>query len=767
MQCRRMNRLTGTICIGICQLTLLVHLAQSQQTSADTSAGGTVTIHTETRLVLVDTIVTDKSGNYIRDLTAKNFKVLEDNKEQPIKSFSLEDDTASPAKAQTRYVVLFFDNSTMDIQDQMRARHEAAKFIDANTALNRLVAIVDFGGSVRIAQNFTADAARLKQVVVGLKSSSVSPNAAQPVEVASLTPAPMPIGTPSFFGNAEADFGAHTLMIALRNVAKGLGPVPGRKTVVLLTSGFPATPERQSELTSVIAVCNRYNVAVYPLDVRGLVAGVGDITQSSLIPSAPHSVSGQLLSATLSYSGNGTTTYRLKPAYFSPAQRGGGGGHGGGGGTGGGGSGSGGGGRSGGTGGTGGGRTGGTGGGTRGGGTSARNPSQSYAGNPYTQPRQIVPPLPDVSLNQQILYQLAEGTGGFVIANSNDLAGGMEKIAKDQSHYYVLGYAPPESTEGSCHSLRVKVDRSGTLVRARSGYCNVKPLDMLAGNPVEKGLETRVNGEMAGNVTADMQAPFFYTSPNTARVNLAMDIPSSVLKFEKVKGKQHSAINVLGIAYKPDGTIAARFSDTVNFDFDDKKELEEFQKRPVHYENQFSVASGQYVLKVVFSSGNETFGKLQRPLFIDSYDGRQFSMSSLALSNEILPVSTLSTGLDSELLADRTPLVVRDMRITPSASNQFQKTDSAALYAEIYAPLLAGSDPPKVEAEMVIWDRKTGQKRVDFKTSPASQAGSRVVPLGLKVPVDALGPGSYRVELNAADSAGNHTNPRMAYFEVE
>ena len=62
-------------------------------------------------------------------------------------------------------------------------------------------------------------------------------------------------------------------MLALRSLAKSLGTVPGRKTLVLLTSGFPMTPELQSELTAVIATCNRYNVAVYPLDVRGLVAG--------------------------------------------------------------------------------------------------------------------------------------------------------------------------------------------------------------------------------------------------------------------------------------------------------------------------------------------------------------------------------------------------------------------------------------------------------------------------------------------------------------
>jgi VWFA-related protein len=762
MHSRRVARLMGAICIAICGLALFTHVAQAQQPATEASAGDT-TIRKETRLVLVDTVVTDKKGAYIRDLAAKDFKVWEDNKEQPIKSFSFEQDTASPDKAQKRYLVLFFDNSTMDVTDQMRARQAAAKFIDANAAPDHLIAVVDFGGTIRIAQNFTADAARLKQVVAGLKTSAVSPNAA-PVEVASLGTSPITgstFGMPSLH-NAEADFGARSVMLALRSLAKNLGTVPGRKTLVMLTAGFPITPEIQSELTAVIAVCNRYNVAIYPLDVRGLVAP-GDATSphGSLMRSPSYPGDRQLASATLTYTG--TAIYPFKLAYFDPAQHGGGGGGGGGhgGGTGGSGGGHGGG--------TGGGHGGGTsGGGTRGGaGAGVMSPSQMYGAAQYNQPRQIVPSFPDVATNQQILYELAEGTGGFVIVNSNDLLGGMQRIANDQSQYYVLSYTPPESPEGSCHTLRVKVDRGGTQVRARSGYCNEKTKDLLAGNPIEKEMETRASGEMAGNVTGTMQAPFFYTSPNTARVNLAIGIPANAMKFEKVKGKQHSSVNVLGIAYKPDGTIAARFSDTVNLDFDGKKELEEFEKQPFHYENQFDVASGQYNLKVVFSSGNESFGKLQLPLLIDPYDGKQLSMSGVALSSEMQRVADLSTGLDSELLADRKPLVVQGIQVVPSASNRFKKTDNVAVYVEIYAPLLIGANPPVVGLEFMVVDRKTGEKKVDVASRAATQAGSSVAPVGLKVPVDTLAAGSYRVELRALDSVGNVAKPRTADFELE
>jgi VWFA-related protein len=767
MQLRRAILITGKICV--CQLALFAAMARAQQPAAPAPASDAATIHAETRLVLVDTVVTDKKGNYIRDLTIKDFKVWEDNKEQAIKSFSLQDDNAAPEKAQKHYLVLFFDNSTMDVGDQMQARQAAAKFIDANAAPNRLIAVVDFGGTIKISQNFTADAARLKQVVAGTKTSSVSPNAA-PVEVASLAP---PVGGTSFgmpyLGNAEADFGAHSVMLALRSLAKNLGTVPGRKTLVFLTSGFPLTPERQSELTAVIDVCNRNNVAVYPLDVRGLVAGGIASPQSLLqIPSHPRSVG--LSSATFTYAGNENSLYPLKLAYFDPAQHGGSGGGGGGGGhsggTGGGGTGgggTGGGGHTGTTGGTGGGAT--HGGAGSGGASTIASPGY---GNPqYNQPRQIVPIIPNVADNQQLLYQLAEGTGGFVIVNSNDLVGGLQRIANDQSQYYVLSYSPPESAEGACHTLKVKVDRGGTIVRARSGYCKQRSQDLLAGNPIEKQMETHASSEMAGNVTGTVEAPFFYTSPNTARVNLAVGIPSNALKFEKVKGKQHSSVNILGIAYKPDGTIAARFSDTVDLDFDGKKELEEFQKLPFHYENQFEIASGQYNLKIVFNSGNETFGKLQVPLMVDPYDGKQFSMSAVALSNQFHRVSDLSTGLDSELLADRTPLVVQGVQVVPSDNNRFKKTDNAAVFVEIYAPLLMGPKPPQVGVELMVVDRKTGEKKVDVASRAANQPGSAVAPMGLKLPVATLAPGSYRVELRALDSVGNATKARTADFEVE
>jgi VWFA-related protein len=750
--------------------------ATQQQPAADPPAASQATVFkAQTKLVLVDSIVTDKKGNYIRDLKQKDFRVWEDNKEQEVKSFSYESGNASPNNPMKRYLVLFFDNSTMEFGEQAAARQAAAKFIDDNAGPNRQMAIADFGGTLRITQNFTADAERLKKVVAGTKFATVSPNG----EVASL-------GAPPLM-SAEADFGARSMLWAVRDLAKSLATVPGRKSLVLLTAGFPLTPERQSELSAVIDTCNKANVAVYPIDVRGLmVLGIKPASGAQLVyPVVPQPA--HLMNATFSAGSMPHLIFVQHGGAGGGGGRPGGGGAGGGGGRGGGGGGTsggghgggggtgGGGGHGGGTGGGGHGGTGGTGGhggtggtGGRGGVGSGYSSANSFYRNPNAQPRNIIPQFPESSsTNQQVLFALAEGTGGFVIHDSNDLLGGMERISKEQDEYYILGYTPPDSKDGSCHTIKVKVDESKTIVRSRSGYCNVKPVDLLAGKPIERELENHATGSQGGNITGSMEVPFFFTSVNVARVSVAMEMPAISIKFEKEKGKFKSDINVLGIANKPDGTEAARFSDTVHLEFE-KKELEEFNKKPFVYENQFDIASGQYQLSVVFSSGGESFGKLQAALAVDPYDGKHFNLSALALSKEAHPLSEMAQGLDADLMQGDVPLVYHGLQIVPAADYHFKKTDPAVVYMEIYAPSMAEPNPPQIDLQYVIVDTKTGQAKINTGIPKIQDAaGHAVLPIGLKVPVDKLDAGSYRLELRALDSQGNKSPIRAADFVVD
>ncbi len=717
-------------------LSLVLTLSIFAQQASPPSAQATPTITKEAGLVMVDTVVTDKQGRYVRDLAAKDFRVFEDGKEQPIKNFSSESNAAAPSVNPNRYLVLFFDNSTMSQGDQVQARAAALKFLDSNAGPNRYIAIVNFGGTLSIAQNFTTDAERLKAAAQGLNQTAVSPNAP-------------PSGIPQL-GNLQANFGARTLLLALRDLAKGLADVPGRKSLVLLSAGFPLRPNDPnywvlySELTAAIDACNRSNVAIYAIDARG-VGAVSEAAPMQILPAEPPA---RLVTATLESSdadrpvlvqdGDQDTT-----AHLVYVQKGGGGGGRGGSGTG-----------------------GGRGVGNPGGTTGGTQPTILAPNAPFTNAKSLVP-MGSGEHNQDVLYELAQGTGGFVIGNTNDLLGGLQRIAQEQEQYYLLYYTPPTSDEGSCHTLKVKVDRGDTIVRSRSGYCNVRQTDVLAGKPIEKQLENQVAGSQAGNVVALMQAPYFYTSADVARVDLAIDIPAGAVKFEKKNGKQHAEVNVLGIAYKSDGAVGARFSDNVEFNFDSKDMVETFIKLPYHYATQFEIAPGHYDLKVAFNSGGTNFGKLQMPLVVDSYDAKELSMSTVAMSTEVHPLSQVSSSLDAALLEDRKPLVAQGVEIVPTASDHFKKTDPAVFYIEIYDPLLTSANPPKVGLQMRVVDRKTGAQAFEMHGLLPNDPGNPVVALGMRLPLDKLNSGSYKLELTAMDTAGHQTSARTADFEVQ
>jgi len=779
---------------------------QAPQAAAPAEPSGVV-IKKETKLVLVDAVVTDKKGNYVRDLTQNAFKVYEDNKEQPISSFSSGAEAVTQPNGQRHYLILFFDNSTMAAPDQIQARGAAQKFIEANAGPDHLMAVVDFGGSLRIVQNFTASAVLLRAAVSGVKGSAVDPNAPPSDAAVTVASADVPtMGMSSLF-NAQADFGARTMLLAVRSLAKNLRSIPGRKMMILFSGGFPLTPENESELTATIDACNKSNVAIYAVDARGLAAPVPGGSALSraapgnkATPAKASSVAASARNSIRHHSSRPRLVLAGYPAVAMPdPQRPGGGGTGGGGGgrpggggtgggTGGGGTGGGrggtGGGAGGGTGGGRGGTGGGTGGGTRGGGTGGGTrgggagggtrggggaPNSNRYNSTYSQPRTIVPTFPpSVATNQQILAALAEGTGGFTIFNTNDLLGGLEKIGREQNEFYILGYAPPDTPEGSCHTLKVKMNEGGLHVRARSGYCNVRTANVLEGKPLEKQLEAHATGSQAGSIHGVLEAPFFYTGPNTARVNLAMEIPSDSFQFNKEKGKYHASLNVLGIAYRNDRTIGAKFSDTVNLDLE-KDEWKEFTKTPYQYENQFDAAPGDYKLTVVLSAGGDAFGKFESPLSIDAYDGKHFSLGGIALTNSVQKLNDIPQSLDSVLLEDRTPLVVKGMQIIPSPTNRFKHTVNVVVYSEIYEPLLTSDQPPVVGMGYTIFDRGSNQKIFSTGTVRADefiQKGNPVVPIGMKVKVDDLKPGSYRLVLQAVDSAKNNAPNRVVDFDI-
>src|SRR5205814_6566689 len=87
--------------------------------------------------------------------------------------------------------------------------------------------------------------------------------------------------------------------------------------------------------------------------------------------------------------------------------------------------------------------------------------------------------------NAQVnLATLAESTGGFLIANTNDLRSPMKRVASELSSYYEIYYVPAvREYDGRFHETKVKTSRADAVLQTRNGYFALPPVESAGSGP--------------------------------------------------------------------------------------------------------------------------------------------------------------------------------------------------------------------------------------------------------------------------------------------
>lgn len=346
--------------------------------------------------------------------------------------------------------------------------------------------------------------------------------------------------------------------------------------------------------------------------------------------------------------------------------------------------------------------------------------------------------------------------------------------------YYLIAYALPESPQGSCHQVKVTVNRSAALVTARREYCNVRhsASDPLNGTAFGKQLERDLASRKGGKVGTSLLAVPYYTDTESAHVHIALDWP-----WKSLQRDLPLRIGIVGIVSKYDGNLVTRFSDLREFIGDEKdKSLREslsygINMRVTRYERQLSVPPGEYVLRVDLSDGTK-FGRAEVPMTVEPYDRKALGMSEVSLCKRIQDASGYSPQYQAQLPGTWTgeppgsyvPLISKDIEFKPSAETRFKKGENLYTYFEVYEPSLLTQPPAIVKIQMRILDQKTGQLMSDSQpidATPYLRAGSPVIPIGREIDIGELPKGSYRLDVRATDSAGKTTTWRTAKFTVD
>jgi VWFA-related protein len=307
---------------------------EAAQTAPPAAPKGVVKFGATTQLVVVDVTVKDKSGNPIKGLKPADFNITEDGKKQDIKIFTFQEleETVNPepvpAKAAApapkapdapptpaapvvksvtanqiapskpgevkykdrRLLVMFFDMTSMPIQDQIRAQTAAQKFLKTQMTPSDLMAVMTFSSDLKVLQDFTDDRDALAKVIKGLTIGEGSDFA-----VDGSTGADNEEDTGAAFTADDTEFNIFNTdrkLAALESAARMLGALPEKKALVYFASGVSKTGvDNEAQLRGTINAAIRNNVAFFPIDTRGLVAAapLGDATKGSPGSSAMYS----------------------------------------------------------------------------------------------------------------------------------------------------------------------------------------------------------------------------------------------------------------------------------------------------------------------------------------------------------------------------------------------------------------------------------------------------------------------------------------------
>lgn len=329
-------------------VTIVIALSFPSAWSQDQKSE-TPTFSSTSQLVVIPANVSDKAGQYFPNLQKGEFTILEDGKPRDIAVFEEVHTSVTPIRKMPannlgvytnllrgvevpkRLTVVVLDLLNTPLTDQVRAKQELIKYLSTSVTANQPIALYTIGQrGVTVIHDFTSDPEVLIAALHLLSPSHhafTSPASGQATHTAVQNPESMGAEESKLIkamdlgeGNSSPVMEARRrieamiesqdrqntafqmrvtatiTLLAMQQIGRALQGVPGRKSVIWATAGFPLSladangyqtfeSMRGSEpstvresLTGILPlyektwrILNEAQVALYPVDVRGLV----------------------------------------------------------------------------------------------------------------------------------------------------------------------------------------------------------------------------------------------------------------------------------------------------------------------------------------------------------------------------------------------------------------------------------------------------------------------------------------------------------------
>lgn len=320
--------------------------AQTQAPAAP-AAADQATFKAAGEEVVLDVVVRDKKGRMVKDLKQSDFTVIDNGEARPVKSFRIVEGTdaisSSGARTQLdplrqlRLITLVFQGG--DSNAKILSRSASMELIKGELAQNVYISVMAIDHRLQAIQTFTNDRELLKKAINratasindytndtlavkhdleqmlgpvqgGDTSDQGRANAISNGASASSGPGSAPSNASgvamaqlmlTILHNAQADETtdwSRGSIFPLLDLVKEQYLLPGRKTILYFSGGFPISQSTEDPFKQIISLANRANVSFYAVDTRGLTTWSTNSSSVDGIRNAAGATMGNVSSST-------------------------------------------------------------------------------------------------------------------------------------------------------------------------------------------------------------------------------------------------------------------------------------------------------------------------------------------------------------------------------------------------------------------------------------------------------------------------------------
>jgi len=354
-------------------------------------------------------------------------------------------------------------------------------------------------------------------------------------------------------------------------------------------------------------------------------------------------------------------------------------------------------------------------------------------------------------LAQNALRSLAEETGGFASVNSNDFSTAFERVVRDSSNYYLLGYYPTNTRrDGRLRKIEVKVNRPGAKVFARKAYIAPKDRE-------EKRAEESASGtspELRTVLNAALPTPGLGLSVHTATfrgaapkssVMVTVQVDGNMLQFQQAGETFNNGLEISMMAMDTAGKI--RGGDRTSLDLKLREQTRQLVAQTgFRSVLELELEPGRYQLRVAARETNGgALGSVFTDLVVPDYSKDKFAMSGILLSSSSAPLTP----------TPRIPDEVKQLLPAPPTTMRgFAQQETLFGYADVYDAIT-----PAHTVDVTTTVTGTGGTQVFSTTQERSSTefgGTRGgYGVQFEIPLREIAPGLYVLKVEAKARLSN------------